>query len=199
MSEVLVLNKNFYAIQITSWRRAIGLVYLERADVVDEGYRIYNFSDWCELSKLITNSPSGYITTPTLKIAIPEVIALRFYDRLPISEVKFTRKNIYEHYGYHCCYCGKRFPSSELNLDHVIPRSRGGKTTWDNIVTSCVGCNIKKGNKLPKEAGMKLLIPPSKPKWSNALTIALKSTIKIKSSWQKFIDNVYWNIELDTD
>lgn len=199
MSEVLVLNKNFYAIQITSWRRAIGLLYLEHASVVDEDYRTYDFSDWCEMSRYMNNHPSGFVRTPTMRLAIPEVIALKLYDRLPAAEVKFTRKNIYEHYNYKCCYCGKKFPTSELNLDHVVPRSKGGKTTWDNIVTSCIKCNIKKGNNLPSESGMKLIIAPSKPKWSGAFSLVLRSNIKIKSSWQKFIDNVYWNIELDKD
>ena len=198
-SDVLVLNKNFYAVQITSWRRAIGLLCVEHADVVDENYRTYCFNDWVELSKMLEDNPSGFIHTPSLKIAIPEVIALKFYDKIPSAEIKFTRKNIYEHYGYKCCYCGKKFPTSELNLDHVIPRSRGGKTTWDNIVTSCVRCNIKKGDKLPSEIGMKLLITPSKPRWHGAMALALKANIRIKKSWQKFIDNVYWNIELNSD
>ncbi len=199
MSEVLVLNKNFYAIQITTWKRAIGLLCVEHADVVDENYRTYNFEDWVELSSMIKEHPSGFIHTTSLKIAIPEVIALKFYDKIPASDIRFTRKNIYEHYGYKCCYCGKKFPTNELNLDHVIPRSRGGKTSWDNIVTSCVKCNIKKGDHLPHEIGLKLLVTPSKPKWNGALSLALKSNIHIKKSWQKFIDNVYWNIELDSD
>ncbi len=199
MSEVLVLNKNFYAIQITSWRRAIGLLYIEHADVVDQEYRTYNFSDWCEMSRYVKEHPSGFIRTPTFRFVFPEVIALKFYDKLPAAEVKFTRKNIYEHYRHRCCYCGKKLPTSELNLDHVVPRSRGGKTTWDNIITSCVKCNIKKGNKLPSEAGMKLLIVPSRPRWSGAFSLALRANIRMKSSWQKFIDSVYWNIELDSE
>ncbi|MDI6756490.1 MAG: HNH endonuclease [Endomicrobiia bacterium] len=199
MSEVLVLNRNYYAIQITSWRRALGLLYVEHAEVIDEEYRAYNFADWLEISRMMENSPSGFVRTPSLKIAIPEVIALKFYDKLPASEAKFTRKNIYEHYSYRCCYCGKKFPTNALNLDHVVPRSRGGRTSWDNIVTSCVRCNIKKSNCLPSEAGMKMLVSPSKPKWSGALSLALRANIRIKTSWQKFVDNVYWNIELDRD
>jgi 5-methylcytosine-specific restriction endonuclease McrA len=199
MSEVLVLNRNYYAIQITSWQRAIGLLYVEHAEVVDDEYRTYDFKDWLEISKMMGHSASSFVRTPSLKIAIPEVIALKFYDKLPTSEVKFTRKNIYEHYAHKCCYCGKKFPTSGLNLDHVIPRSRGGRTSWDNIVTSCVRCNIKKGSRLPVEAGMKLLVTPAKPRWSGALSLAIRANVKIKTSWQKFVDNVYWNIELDRD
>ncbi|PKN01608.1 MAG: HNH endonuclease [Elusimicrobia bacterium HGW-Elusimicrobia-1] len=199
MSEVLVLNRNYYAIQITSWQRAIGLLYVEHAEVVDEEYRTYDFKDWLEISRMMGNGASSFVRTPSFRIAIPEVIALKFYDKLPSSEVKFTRKNIYEHYAHKCCYCGKKFPTSGLNLDHVIPRSRGGRTSWDNIVTSCVRCNIKKGSRFPAEAGMKLLVPPSKPRWSGALSLAIRANVKIKTSWQKFVDNVYWNIELDRD
>lgn len=196
-SDVLVLNRNFYAIHITNWRRALSLVYLDHARVVDEEYRTYSFSDWREMSKLIDNHPSGYVHTPTFKIAIPEVISLKIYDRLPVSEVKFTRRNIYEHYGYICCYCGKKFQTHDLNLEHVMPKSRGGQSTWDNIVTSCISCNLKKGDMLPREAGMKLLIQPTKPKWKGAQSLVLHSSFKVKASWQRFIDNIYWNAELE--
>lgn len=197
--DVLVLNSNFFAIQITSWQRALQLVVLDRATVVDEQYRTYKFEDWCELSRMISEHPSGFIHTSSIKIAIPEVIALRFYDRVPFREVKFTRRNIYEHYGYKCCYCGKKFPTDMLNLDHVVPRSRGGKTEWKNVVTSCITCNLKKGSSLPHEAGMKLLIEPNRPSITPGLNFFLRSTLKVKSSWQKFIDNIYWNIELENE
>jgi len=196
MSDVLVLNRNFHAIQVTDWKRAITLVYLDRAHVVDEEYSTYNFEDWRELSQYIKDHPNGFIHTPSFRIAIPEVIALKSYDHSPNNEVKFTRRNIYEHYGYHCCYCGKRFSSNELNLDHIVPRSRGGKTDWTNVVTACMSCNLKKGDQLPEEAGMKLLIKPSKPKWWGGCSLVVRLAIKTKTSWQKFIDHTYWNIEL---
>jgi len=197
MNQVLVLNRNFFAIQVTNWQRALKLVCTERATIVDEEYKTYSFPDWCELSRIMKNSPGGFVHTPTIKIAIPEVISLTFYDKIPFNDVKFTRKNIYEHYGYKCCYCGKKFSTKELNLDHVIPRSRGGKTDWLNVVTSCINCNLKKSNKLPKEAGMELIIKPSKPPYTSGLSFFLRSPVNIRSSWQKFIDSVYWNIELD--
>ena len=198
-SDVLVLNRSFYAIQVISWRRALSLVYLDHAHVVDEDYRCYSFEDWRELSKIIESNPSGFVHTPAFKIAIPDVIALRCYDRLPASEVKFTRRNIYEHYRYQCCYCGKKLGTVELNLDHVLPRSRGGKTNWDNIVTSCIPCNLKKGDRLPKEARMKLLVQPSKPSWRGPLSLVFSSPAKMKTSWQRFVDTMYWNVELDQE
>jgi 5-methylcytosine-specific restriction endonuclease McrA len=196
-NDVLVLNRSFYAVQITSWQRALTLVFTNHASVVDGEYRTYSFEDWKQQSGMIQNHPSGFINTPQFKIAIPDVIALKFYDRLPTNEVKFTRRNIYEHYKYRCCYCGKKFPPPELNLEHVIPRSRGGKTCWENIVTACIPCNTRKANKLPAEAGMDLLITPSKPKWRGNIALMLNSPVKIKSSWQRFIDLAYWNGELD--
>src|SRR5262245_1295217 len=126
-ADVLVLNRNYYAVHITHWQRALSLVYLDHARVIDQEYRTYDFGDWRELSQMIADHPAGYVSTPSFRIAIPEVITLRHYDKLPVGDVKFTRRNIYEHYGFHCCYCGKKFSTSDLNLEHVLPRSRGGK------------------------------------------------------------------------
>jgi 5-methylcytosine-specific restriction endonuclease McrA len=195
--DVLVLNTKFYAVDITNWRRALTLLYTDHAQVVDEEYRTYSFDDWRDLSHMMKSHSGGFVTTPRFRIAIPDVIALRFYDRLPMKEVKFTRRNIYEHYRHRCCYCGKHLPTTELNLDHVIPRSRGGGTDWANIVTSCIPCNLKKGDHLPKEAGMKLLIAPSKPKWRGPSSLVFQANFKMRSSWQRFIDNMYWNAELE--
>jgi 5-methylcytosine-specific restriction endonuclease McrA len=195
--DVLVLNRNFYAVHITHWQRALSLVYLDHARVVDQEYRTYNFEDWRELSQMQTANPAGFVKTPTFRIAIPEVITLRNYDRLPVGDVKFTRRNIYEHYGYKCCYCGNRFSTHELNLEHVLPRSRGGKTDWSNIVTACMPCNLKKADRLPDECGMKLLMKPSKPKWRGSASLVFRAPFKIKASWQRFIDTVYWNTELE--
>lgn len=198
MSDVLVLNKSFYAIQVINWQRAVSLVYLDHARVVDEEYNTYDFDDWRELSKEMTKEPSGYIHTPTFSLAIPDVIILRQFDEVPKSDVKFTRRNIYEHYNYKCAYCGFRYSTTELNLEHVIPRSRGGRTDWSNVVTSCIPCNLRKGNRLPEEAKMKLLVTPTKPKWRGTAAIVFRPGFHVKASWQRFVDNVYWNSELDS-
>jgi 5-methylcytosine-specific restriction endonuclease McrA len=194
---VLILNRNLYAIQVASWERALTLLYLDRACVVDEEYRTYDFRDWLELSQAVGASPAGFIHTPTLKVAIPEVIALKFFDKVPKQQVPFTRRNIYHHYNYRCCYCDKHLPTSELNLDHVVPRSRGGATDWTNIVTSCIPCNLKKGDRLPQEAGMKLLVALSRPKLRQGITLMARSPIPMRRSWQRFIDNVYWDSTLE--
>jgi len=197
MSDVLVLNKKFYAIHITTWQKAFSLLYIDHASVVDEEYRTYSFSDWKDVSQDMAAHPSGFVHTPSFKIAIPEVILLRFYDELPPVDIKFTRKNIYEHYKYKCCYCGKKKKTSDLNLEHVIPASRGGATDWLNVVISCMPCNLKKAARTPQEAGMKLQVIPGKPDWKGPVSLCFKPCLKIKASWQKFIDTVYWNAELE--
>ncbi|MBN1383464.1 MAG: HNH endonuclease [Elusimicrobia bacterium] len=197
MSDVLVLNRKFYAIHITTWQKAFSLLYVDHASVVDEQYKTYSFSDWQDISKHIKAHPSGFVHTPSFRIAIPEVIILKLYDKLPPMDIKFTRKNIYEHYKYKCCYCGKKKPTSELNLEHVIPVSRGGMTNWLNVVIACIPCNLKKANHTPREAGMKLLVKPSKPEWKGPISLCLRTGMKVKASWQKFIDNIYWNAELE--
>ncbi len=197
MTQVLVLNKHFIPVSLTSWKRAIKLLFLGRADVVDEEYRTYDFKDWFELSQMIKENPAGFIYTAKFKIAVPEIISLKFYDKIQFEEPQLTRRNVYEHYGYRCCYCGKKFTTEKLNIDHIIPRSRGGKTEWDNIVTSCISCNFKKANRTPQEAGMKLVISPSKPQRRIKLALVFNTNIRIPSSWQKFIDHIYWDTELE--
>lgn len=195
--DVLILNRNFYAIQVTSWQRAITLLYLDRASVVDEEYRVHDFKDWIQLSRKIKESPGGFVSTPTLKLAIPDVIALKFFDKVPRHAVPFTRRNIYQHYANRCCYCGRHLPSSELNLDHVVPVSRGGSTDWSNIVTACIPCNLRKGSRLPFEAGMRLVIPVSRPKFRQGLTLLVRSPVSLRRSWQRFIDNIYWDSQIE--
>ncbi|MFA5858596.1 MAG: HNH endonuclease [Elusimicrobiota bacterium] len=201
-SDVLVLNRSLYAIGTTSWQRAVSLLYLDRANVIDDEYRTYTFDDWRKLSSFVNTATAAgqkWVRAASYRILIPEVIALKFYDRIAISPIKFTRKNIYEHYGYRCCYCNKKLAPAMLNLDHVVPRSRGGKTSWTNIVTACVKCNLRKGNRTPKEAGMRMLIQPTEPKGQGHFVISIRTALKKHASWQKFVDNIYWNVELEEE
>lgn len=194
--ETLVLNRHFFAIQITDWRRAVSLLYADHAHVVDENYRLYNFVSWQALSQEMTEHPRGFVHTPGFRLAIPDVITLLVYDRLPPAQVKFTRRNIYEHYGHRCCYCGTVYGTENLNLDHVIPRSRGGRSDWENVVTACIACNTRKANRFPLEAGMKLLVKPTRPRWRGPASLFLRPGLRLRASWQKFIDSCYWDGEL---
>ena len=197
MSDTLVLNRNFCAVHISEWQKVISLLYQGHAQAVDENLQTYDFSDWCELSKNMESNGRGFVCSATLKVAIPEVIRLTRYDKLPNQQVKFTRRNIYEHYNNKCSYCGHQYSTKELNLDHVIPRSKGGGTNWDNIVLSCLPCNSRKDDMTPEQAGMKLLVKPSRPKWRGIKTMTMLSPVPIPVSWQRLIDSKYWESELN--
>ena len=198
MQDVLVLNRSYVAIQICDWQKAITLLVSEKADVIDEEYRKYSFLDWKDLSSMMVDSPSGFVRSPSCRIAIPEVIILKVFDRLPSSDVKFTRRNIYKHYENKCCYCGSRFDTKELNLDHVMPKSRNGKTSWENIVLSCIPCNTNKADRTPREANLTMHYQPTKPAWQNSLSGRISSLAHNRLTWQKFIDSVYWNSEIES-
>lgn len=199
MVDTLVLNKNFYAVHVIDWKRALSLLYQGHAQAVDENYAQYDFDDWRELSALMKEHPNGFVRAVNFKIAIPEIIKLTRYDKLPKRDVKFNRRNLYEHYKFKCGYCGEKFDSKELNLDHIVPRSRGGKTTWANIITTCIPCNTKKRDRTPEEAGMNLLVKPTKPRWrGNRSYFKFSVKLPMKKSWQKIIDAKYWNTELES-
>ncbi len=195
-SQVLVLNRLWQAVNICSARRAFALVYAGHAQVVssDEANNLmtHDFESWRDLS---ANAPEHEVVkTISFKIRIPRVIVLLVFDRLPKKEVKFTRHNVFERDKNTCQYCGQVFDRSELNLDHVVPRDRGGTTTWENVVCSCIACNTKKGNRLPREAHMTLIRKPKRPKWRPFVQITFSAPQH--DLWKHFVDLAYWNVEL---
>jgi 5-methylcytosine-specific restriction endonuclease McrA len=198
-ADTLVLNKGFNAVHIAGWQQSLSLVYQGHAEVVDENYRTYDFKDWCELSKAMADSPNGFVRTATMRIKKPDVIRLTRYEKLPSSEVKFTKRNLFQTYGYKCAYCSHKFRSEDLTYEHIIPRSQGGGTSWENIVPACWPCNRKKANKTPEQAGMKLLFKPQRPKWKGPTDMIMKLPIKVRQPWQNFIDELYWDTELEQD
>jgi len=196
---VLVLNKHYMAIRITSVRRAFSLLFRQLAEVIscENGtYANYDFQSWTELSKLkdVFEESPDWISTVNFDIAAPRIIRLLIYDRLPNVRIKFNRRNIYARDKNNCQYCGKKFPLSELSLDHVIPRSLGGGANCENLVCACTSCNAKKGGKTPKQANMDLITPPVRPKHNPILHIHLKH--QRYRSWKQFINNAYWSVEL---
>ncbi|MBW1679103.1 MAG: HNH endonuclease [Deltaproteobacteria bacterium] len=193
-SNVLVLNQSFFPVHVTSVRRAFCLLYRGIAKAVDEQYKTFDFESWSQLAIEQQGEAIGLVDR---MIRIPRVILLITYDRMPKGHIRFTRLNIYFRDKGTCQYCGKKFPKSELSLDHVIPRSCGGKSTWDNIVCCCSRCNRRKGGNTPPEAGMKLLKKPKKPNWTPFYKISMKD-LKRKE-WVAFlnmIDISYWHTEL---
>lgn len=196
-SNVLVLNRSYMAIDITTARKALILLYKGIAAVLDENLQVFDFESWRELAEA---RPNYSLRTVSGMIRIPEVIILQTYSRIPRREVRFNRFNIYLRDENRCQYCGKRHPKDELTLDHIVPRSRGGRTTWENIVCCCIPCNLKKGGRTPAEAHMKLTRKPVKPAWWP--TSKFSSASLLKKEWLpylSFVDAAYWNTRLTED
>ena len=200
-ASVLVLNKMYMAVHVISVRRAFGLLCKDLAEVVaqeDGSYATYDFQSWAELSAYrashFRQEDDDWVRTPTAEIQAPRVIRLVGYDKVPRQTVKFNRRNLFARDNNQCQYCGKKFVTSELSLDHVIPRSQGGATTWENIVCACVDCNVRKGGRTPRQANMALTRKPEKPKRSPVLNLKLSQ--RKYQSWQSFLDAAYWSVEL---
>jgi len=191
---VLVLNSLYQAVQVTGVRRAFRLFYAGRARAVTPDFSSYDFENWCDLPP---RSDDEVIRTPTRAIRIPKVIQLIHYDRLPSREVRFTRRNIFYRDRNRCQYCGGIFRQKDLNLDHVVPLSRGGKSTWDNVVCACVPCNTRKGDRTPEEAGMRMVRRPKKPAGHPMLRATWIGPCP--DEWKTYLDEAYWNVELHDD
>ncbi|MEQ8745793.1 HNH endonuclease [Pyruvatibacter sp.] len=199
-AKVLVLNKLYMAVRIVSARRAFCMLIRDQAEVihVDQGqYLSYDFNSWTEISELQrTFEPErhDWVRTVRLDLAVPKVIRLVSYDRLPAQRVKLNRRNLFARDRNRCQYCGNHFPTSELSIDHVIPRSQGGRDTWENLVCSCVRCNARKGGRTPDQARMKLRKKPVCPKRNPLISLRLGN--EKYQSWKTFLDNAYWSVEL---
>jgi 5-methylcytosine-specific restriction endonuclease McrA len=211
---VLALNRVFAPIHVIDVRRALSLLVTGSAEVVDTDdphLATYDFTSWRELSALKEEfevEQHGWVGLVRGRVAAPNVVRLTKFDRprhgirrrggrrvgtrggVPGPFVPLNRRNIYHRDASICQYCGKKFPSSELSLDHVQPKSRGGGDTWENLVCACTSCNARKADKTPAEAGMRLIRVPR----------ALKTPAQLirvqHASWAQFVDEAYWNVEL---
>jgi len=191
-TKVLVLNRSYLPIHITVVRRALSLLYQGIAHAVDEQYRTFDFASWADLV-----AEEDRIGLVDRAIRVPRVILLQGYDRIPRRYVRFSRFNIYARDGNRCQYCGRQFARVELNLDHVVPRSRGGTSVWENVVCSCHRCNRLKGGRTPAEAGMRLVRQPRRPQWTPFMTETY--SLRRYKEWMPFlsaVDAAYWNTEL---
>ena len=174
-TRTLLLTQGYEPIQIISWQRALTLVALDKVDVVEE----YDTE----------------VRAPSLIVRIPSIVRLRKAFRRHAKPVKFSRVNIYARDGHRCQYCAVKCTIDELTYDHVIPRSKGGRTTWENIVSACYTCNRRKANRTPSEAGMKLLAVPARPTWMPAVQIRV-SARSVPDAWR---DYVYWTGEIESE
>lgn len=187
---VLVLNRLWQAVNIVGVQRAFALLLQDHAQVIHTGdgsFRMLDASGWLALSE--EEDPAegeACIATVRMRIRVPKVLLLRRYDRLPLQEVKFTRENLFERDNHCCQYCGRKCAVNDLNLDHVIPRDRGGRTSWENIVTSCIACNARKANRLPHQANMHLIRKPERPRWRPFVTTLRDQ--EYDSDWDHFLN-----------
>ncbi len=201
-SSVLVLNRHYMAVHVVGVRRAFGLLVNRLAEVIhieDGQYSNHDFDSWRQVSELRATFKDqtpheDWIRSVSFEIRVPRVLRLLQYDRLPKQRVRLNRRNIFARDANSCQYCGKRFATSELSLDHILPTCRGGDTSWENLVCACVKCNVRKGGRTPQEAGMKLIKKPVRPKRSPILTIKLGNPKY--ASWKSFLDNAYWSVDL---
>jgi 5-methylcytosine-specific restriction endonuclease McrA len=184
---ILVLNKSWTAINVITLVESMKMLCRETADAMDpETYQLYTLEQWIERStERVKKLPIKYfIKTPNCLIERPEIILLRTYYGMPFTEVNFTRRNLYKRDNYTCQYCNKQYGPSNLNIDHVIPTSRGGRTSWNNCVVSCVPCNSKKANMILSESGLSLLTRPKMPQW---LPVSGLIPRIYPDSWNKFL------------
>ena len=162
---VLVLNQSYEPLNICRVRRAVVLIYENKAEMLENG--------------------SGYIHSSNSDFPVPSVIRLgAMVRRPPRSERKLTRFEIFKRDQYICQYCGKE--TRQLTLDHVIPRYRAGQHTWENVVSACMPCNRRKAGRTPQEAGMKLIHVPARPRYNGLFYIPAHYQ-QVRSEWQKYL------------
>ncbi len=199
-SKVLVLNKLYMAVRVVSARRAFVLLAREIAEVIhadDGSYANYDFETWAQLSEMrdtFDDHAHDWVRAVSFDIAVPKIIRLVGYDKLPAQNVKLNRRNLFARDHNRCQYCGQSFPTSELSIDHVVPRTQGGPDTWTNLVCACVKCNSRKGGRTPNQAHMKLIKKPVQPKRNPLISVRLSSDKY--ASWKAFLDEAYWTVEL---
>ncbi len=204
--KVLVLNRLWQAINVCSARRAICFLYTGHAKAVESrngNYELYNFPKWLEYSQNnffsgnTSNEESrnnGFIHSVSYLLKKPNIIILSFYLGYPNLRIKLSRENIYKRDKYTCQYCGRKLDPKKLNIDHILPRHRGGKTTWSNVVSCCFDCNLKKGGKILSETDMKLLQKPRAPLRYPLQNLHIET--QGHKSWTHFIDFNKWEVEI---
>lgn len=182
---VLILNKNWIPINTTSVKHSFALMYVDNAKglIIDNG----NFIslDWNSWASLELRESDEIIKTVNGRIKIPNIIVLNNNDKIPRQTIKFTQKSLWERDNFTCQYTGKKLTKLTGNIDHVIPKSHGGKTCWENCVLAHKDINSKKANKTPEQAGLKLLKIPSKPRIM-PVSFYIKRNKEIKD-WNLFL------------
>jgi len=192
---VLVLNRRWQPCQTTSAVNAFALVMKGNAVIIDANtFAEHDLTSWKDVSEAQAKYQDAVIHTPRLTLVVPEVIRLKGYDGLGEGKIVFSRRNIFKRDRYTCQYCGAQPGPKELTIDHVLPKSRGGKSDWLNCVLACVTCNARKANKTPAEARLVLRKVPRKPRWTALSHIPVSQR---RLSWETFLSKAYWEVELE--
>jgi 5-methylcytosine-specific restriction endonuclease McrA len=191
----LVLNKSWTPIQVTSVREAISLVAKGSALIIEpETYQTHDLRTWNDVSRAKARLEGETIRSTRLALVPPEVILLKAYQGQGERSVVFSRKNIFKRDRYTCQYCGAQPGPESLTIEHIVPRSRGGVSSWENCVLACIDCNMRKADRTPEQAGMKLRTVPRKPSWK---TLAHVPSRERRESWEQFLSRAYWEVELE--
>jgi 5-methylcytosine-specific restriction endonuclease McrA len=191
----LVLNRNWSPIRTTSTREALGLVAGGSARIVDPiTYAEHDLDSWDAVSRAAERFDEARIRSMRLSLVPPEVIVLTQYSGFGTNTVVFSRKNLFRRDAYTCQYCGAQPGTGDLTIDHVVARSKGGRSTWTNCVVACFRCNLKKSDRTPEEAGMRLRAKPERPRWTPVLAVAVG---RRRESWSRFLSRAYWEVELE--
>ncbi|HOO57633.1 MAG TPA: HNH endonuclease [bacterium] len=170
--DVLVLNASYEILNITRWQRAVCLIFSGKAEVLEEYDRT--------------------ISSPSFQLRMPSVIRMNHYIKKPRLRVPLSRNNIFMRDRYTCQYCGQVKSPQELTLDHIVPSSAGGESSWENLVTACKRCNLKKSNRTPEKAGMMLRRKPRAPHFTPSIQIGLRS------EWGKYVPYLLPATELES-
>lgn len=187
----LVLNRSWVPISTTTVKRAVLLMARGAAGAVHpETYEVADWDIWLDRGTY----RSGIIRGVGFDFPVPEVIVLHDFNRLPEIPVSFTRRNVYRRDGYRCLYCGRRPHGDHLTIDHVIPRSRQGDSSWENCVTACIQCNARKANRTPREAGMHMRQAPGVPKWPGGFDPVVLAE---RPTWKRFLPR-RWTLKVGT-
>lgn len=196
--KVLVLNRSWQPVGVLRLEKAMAKLFSEHKDgepkatIVDcaNDFRTMTWKDW---SLLRPSDGEESMRSVSRAYRIPSVIKLTRYDKIPNYRAHYCRRTIYKRDNSTCQYCGCRPGSEELSIDHVVPRSKGGLTTFDNCVLACVDCNTRKADRTPEQAGMKLLRQPKRPRYT-----PVRCDYPVKD-WETWLGASYWLVELDND
>jgi 5-methylcytosine-specific restriction endonuclease McrA len=182
---VLILDKNYHPIKIAPAKIAVMLLFSEKAVVLDSSYTTYSAEDWISYSSMVQQNTLPVLRSSKINLVVPEVIVLLNYVRKPNhgKRLRYSRMSVFRRDNFCCQYCGHEFVRAELTVDHIIPKSKGGKSTWLNIVTACRPCNWAKADRTPEEAKMKLLNQPKIPTWRDSVDMPAGSH---KEIWENF-------------